>query len=375
MKKVSCILLSIIMAFSTLFAFSINAYADEKIIYSEPEGFAGNYKYEEHSFYLEHPRYVTIKFSSATPMKFYMVSSATYDDGNPIDDEPILLENTNSYTESFWLDEGGYDFYIERPSNYTDFDDDLVPYALSVIDNTVIPENIEPLEKTVKVGIYDKKRLRYTSYPYNSIADKETWTSSNKKVATVGNGGYVTPKSLGKTTVTVKVNGGASTKFNVIVNWNYIGIFSGSSRNAPKVNGKNVKWKIGNKKLVSIKNNKIYAKKAGNTTLKYKKGKITYTVRVHIVSYNTLLKKTKAKLKDTLKDPDSLKIYHIWKGYSNESDPTIVIDYGAKNSYGAMVRDDYCVGCSYYNAKKDKSSYSVYSNDSKLKLKSMKKVF
>jgi len=375
MKKVSCVFLSIVMAFTAMFAFSIDAYASEKIIYSEPEGLAGNYKYEEHWFCLEHPRYVTIKFSSATPMKFYMVSSDTDDDGNTIDDEPLLLENTNSYTESFWLDEGEYDFYIERPSNYTDFDDDLVPYALSVIDNTVIPENLEPLEKTVKVGIYDKERLRYISYPYNSIADKEMWTSSNKKVATVSNGGYVVPKSLGTTKVTVKANGGATAKFNVIVNWNYIGIFSGSSRNAPTVNGKNVKWKISNKKIASIKGNKIYAKKAGNTTLKCKKGKITYTVKLHIVSYNTLLKKTKSKLKDSLKDPDSLKIYHVWKGYSSESDPTVVIDYGAKNSYGAMVRDDYCVGYSYYNAKKNKTLYSAYSSESKPKLKSMKKVF
>ena len=37
MKKVSCVFLSIVMAFTAMFAFSIDAYASEKIIYSEPE--------------------------------------------------------------------------------------------------------------------------------------------------------------------------------------------------------------------------------------------------------------------------------------------------------------------------------------------------
>lgn len=366
MKKVSCILLSIIMAFSTMFAFSIDAYAEQNVYLSQ-SGQIGGWGEEIFEFYLEKPRYVTLNFTSSSPLD--------------IEIENIDLDNDwsksslTNYSTSFYFPEGEYEVTLSDDSYYESDDLNMIDYSINIVDSTAVPTKLTPTEKTVKLGIYDSGYLNYKCSPDNAIADSETWTSSNKKVATVGNGGYVTPKSLGKTTVTVKVNGGASTKFNVIVNWNYIGIFSGSSRNAPKVNGKNVKWKIGNKKLVSVKNNKIYAKKAGNTTLKYKKGKITYTVRVHIVSYNTLLKKTKAKLKDTLKDPDSLKIYHIWKGYSNESDPTIVIDYGAKNSYGAMVRDDYCVGCSYYNAKKDKSSYSVYSNDSKLKLKSMKKVF
>lgn len=367
MKKVSCIFLSIVMVFTAMFAFSIDAYAAQTVYLSQSGQISDNDE-EIFDFYLEKPRYVSLSFSSSSALDISIEN---------IDlDTDWSKSVVTSYYTTLYCPEGEYEVKLSGENLYDySYEGNDISYSISIVDSTVAPSKLTPSKKTVKLGIYDSGYLDYTCSPENSLVDKETWSSSNKKVATVSKGGYVVPKSLGTTTVTVKANGGASAKFNVVVNWNYIGIFTGSSRNAPTVNGKNVKWKISNKKIASIKGNKIYAKKAGNTTLKCKKGKITYTVKLHIVSYNTLLKKTKSKLKDSLKDPDSLKIYHVWKGYSSESDPTIVIDYGAKNSYGAMVRDDYCVGYSYYNAKKNKTLYSAYSSESKPKLKSMKKVF
>ena len=73
-----------------------------------------------------------------------------------------------------------------------------------------------------------------------------------------------------------------------------------------------------------------------------------------------MLKDGTQVLKDRLNDPDSLKIYHIWRGYDKDGEPNITIDYGAKNGYGGYVRDDYFNYFRYYNSKKQKFSSNHY---------------
>lgn len=47
----------------------------------------------------------------------------------------------------------------------------------------------------------------------------------------------------------------------------------------------------------------------------------------------------KQYFKEVLKDPESLKIYDEEFSYPDASVIDITVDYGAKNGYGAMVRD------------------------------------
>lgn len=49
----------------------------------------------------------------------------------------------------------------------------------------------------------------------------------------------------------------------------------------------------------------------------------------------------KAYFHDTLKDPESLKIYDEKVTESTDVSATFVVDMGAKNSYGAYVRETY----------------------------------
>lgn len=91
------------------------------------------------------------------------------------------------------------------------------------------------------------------------------------------------------------------------------------------------------------------------------------------MNYNKLYNKCKSELKDQLKDPDSLKIYHVWRGYDKDGDPTVQFDYGGKNSYGAYVRNNYA-GYYHYNKSKKKFQFGDYFPDYLVKLSSEKKM-
>ncbi len=434
MKKILCLILTLILVFTSLFAFSTTAYAADKTICNDSDSVNDN-DYCYYEFTLDKPRYVTVSFSSSSELTFVIVDKESdyypdceeldYKDGQ--DYYSYVNKTTKSYSGKFYLYSGSYRVYLVGPKydlyddDYDDYDDyyddyydsfyddenyyndyynnhyfdynsfdeyiratvpappaPVIPtinYSLKIVDSTAKPKKIVANPKTVKVSLGYYAGLYYDIKTKNALASKETWTSSNKKIATVDKNGNVKGKGMGKTTVKVKVNGGASTKFTVIVNNTYYQMFTGSSKKLPTVNGKKVKWKSGNSSVASVVGNKVKAKKTGKTTLTYKSGKTKYTVDVLAVSYDTLLKKTKSKIKDNLKDPDSMKIYHIWRGYDLYGSPTIILDYGAKNSYGAMVRSDKEVGYAYYDMDAKKVKYGLYTPEKLPELKSEKKVF
>ncbi len=418
--------------FTSLFAFSTTAYAADKTICNDSDSIKDN-DYYYYEFTLDKPRYVTASFSSSSKLTFVIVDKESeyfpgcedLGDKDGEDYYSYVNKTSKSYSEKFYLYSGSYKVYIVGPKydlydddDYDDYYDDYydqfyyddnyyddyfdnhfyeydsfdeyiratvpappaptiptINYSFKIVDSTATPKKIAANPKTVKISLGYYAGLYYDIKTKNALVSKETWTSSNKKIATVDKYGTVKGKGMGKTTVKVKVNGGASTKFDVIVNNTYYQIFTGSSKNLPTVNGKKVKWKSGDSFVASVVGNKVKAKKTGKTTLTYKSGKTKYTVDVLAVSYDTLLKKTKSKIKDNLKDPDSMKIYHIWRGYDPDGSPTIILDYGAKNSYGAMVRSDKKVGYAYYDWNKKKVKYGMYTPEKLPELKSEKKVF
>ncbi|MBQ7278102.1 MAG: Ig domain-containing protein [Clostridia bacterium] len=77
------------------------------------------------------------------------------------------------------------------------------------------------LDKTTVNMLGEKVTLKATCYPFNAN-QKVTWSSSNKKVATVTDKGVVTPKGYGTCTITAKADNGKTATCKITIqeyNW------------------------------------------------------------------------------------------------------------------------------------------------------------
>lgn len=164
--------------------------------------------------------------------------------------------------------------------------------------------------------------LAATVAPANATDKAVTWTTSNKKVATV-TGGTVKAVAKGKATITAKAGGKTATctvtvkvpATKITLNTKQVYMVKGKSINvkatvAPSDTTDKTTWTTSNKKAATVKNGKITAKKAGKATITAKAGKKKATLKVTVVSKAkkatkvTLNKKTaslKAKKTLTLK--------------------------------------------------------------------------
>ncbi len=127
-----------------------------------------------------------------------------------------------------------------------------------------------------------------------------SWTSSNKKIATVTNKGKITAKKVGTTTITVKTKLGAKASFKVkvqkkpvvlkklSVNKKKVTLTKGKSTTlvvtkSPITAQDKVTFKTSNKKVATVsKSGKITAKKAGKATITVKAGKKSVKVTVTV---------------------------------------------------------------------------------------------
>lgn len=190
---------------------------------------------------------------------------------------------------------------------------------------------------------------------YDYAKDHLSIKSSSKKVASASyqlvsekSGKMtITPSFYGKTVVSLKMKGGNTVKYTLYVTQGHWYVAKGSKAKAPKPVGvKKPKWKSSNKKKATIKkkSGKIKAKKGGRVTFTAKKGKVSYRLKTVITDYIKLGKKAYKKIKENVNNPDKLKIYNVYKGYSKQINgvskvPVVVVDYGSTNSNGAMMRN------------------------------------
>lgn len=217
----------------------------------------------------------------------------------------------------------------------------------------VAPDKITTKGKTLKISAKKTVTFKFSGTTDYAKANLSV-TSSKKKVATAacsvsGNTGTltITPYHIGKTVITVKMGGSNSIKYTVHGTDGYWFVAKGSKAKAPKPIGvKKPKWKSSKKKIAKInkKTGKIKAKKGGRVTFTAKKGKLKYKVHTVVTDYIKLGKKTYKEIKSVVNNPDKLKIYNVYKGYSKQIDknykiPVIVVDYGSTNDNGAMVRN------------------------------------
>ena len=73
-------------------------------------------------------------------------------------------------------------------------------------------------KRTVVLEIGDTETLKAEVYPKNAVDTSITWSSDNKKVATVDQNGKITAKSSGKATISATSRNGISDKASVTVN-------------------------------------------------------------------------------------------------------------------------------------------------------------
>lgn len=135
--------------------------------------------------------------------------------------------------------------------------------------------------KSITLEKGKSKTIKATISPSNATNQKLTWTTSNKKVATVSNG-KITAKGKGTATITVKTANGkkASCKVTVKIsvsklklNKERVFLRQGKSQTLKltitpsDAQNKKVTWKSADTKTATVKNGKVTAKKVGTTTV------------------------------------------------------------------------------------------------------------
>lgn len=342
MKKVTSLFLALIMVIGIV-CIPVTAYAAESFDLKLGETYIKTlektifgYDTHEYSFTMTESCNIAIVVATESEdISFSFVKPSTY----------------SYFTNSSTITSPGAIAYVTKGNTYKVKVSGSGKYGVKVAK--VDPDKITSKGKTIKITAKKVVTFKFsgtTDYAKDRLSVK----SSNKKVATAtvsasGNTGTltITPSYIGKTVITVKMGGSNSIKYTVHGTDGYWFVAKGSKAKAPKPSGvKKPKWTSSKKKVATIKKKtgKIKAKKGGRVTFTAKKGKNKYRVHTVVTDYIKLAKKTYKEIKNNVNNPDKLKIYNVYKGYSKQIDttrkiPVIVIDYGSTNDNGAMVRN------------------------------------
>lgn len=263
-----------------------------------------------------------------------------YDYDDDYYDELLEDFDTTYFESTFIMNPGKCTLYI------TTYEDDT-QFSICLQDVGTYTKSIKLSKSKLKMTVGDAQTLKAKPTPSNAMMGKITWKSSNKSVAEVSSNGRVNAKKLGKTIISAQLASGKTAKCTVYVNNDTIYLAKGKSKTVKLQNvSSKVSWKVKNSTIATVsKAGKVTAKKDGKTTITYKKDGISYTVNIIVTDFKELEKKARTAIKPYLKDPDSLKIYTTSRT-TYDGKPALFISLGAKNSYGAYVRD-YC--WIYYN--------------------------
>lgn len=188
--------------------------------------------------------------------------------------------------------------------------------------------------------------LTATVAPENATDKTVIWSTSNEKVATVSNG-TVTAVAKGTATITAKAGDKTATctvtvkvpASKVTLNTKQIYMVKGKSVNVkatvtPSDTTDKTSWSTSNKKVATVKNGKISAKKTGKATITVKAGSKKATVKVNVVSKaKKATKVTLNKKKATLKVKKTLAL----KATMKPSSSTDTLKWTSSNKKVAKV--------------------------------------
>ncbi len=372
MKKIIAVLLTLVMAFSMTYITPVEA---ETFKYQMQLGKQYSGKLEGSVlYYMKVYDYAEYNFtvSKATNIKVevkYSGDSCSYN-----------LKSGSSY---YSTDSKGAAYL--QPGSYTlEIKGYAATYTAKVSDIGVGSVKFNKSSATLKEGT----RIPFTyTCSYEQARKDISITNSKQKVSTaslsVNSDGtgyvYMSPKFIGKTVVTLKLKGGNTSKFTAYLRNGFWFVAKGNKSKMPKPVGfKKLKWKSSKKKVVTInkKTGKIKAKKGGRVTITAKKGKQKFTIKLVVTDYIKLAKKTYREIRDTVNNPDKLKIYNVYKGYSKQiytngaKIPVVMIDFGSTNDFGAMTRKKIMA---YYDEVHEARFISVSNANNIISKKSIKK--
>lgn len=140
----------------------------------------------------------------------------------------------------------------------------------------VVPTKVKVSTSQKTLGVKETYKIKTTVYPKNAVNQKLTYTSSNKKVATVTTKGKVTAKKKGTAVITIRTHNGKTTKIKIVV------------KKAPSKITLNAKSK-------TLKRNKTFQLKAKLPS--GSAGRITYTSSNNKIATVSSKGKIKAKKK------------------------------------------------------------------------------
>lgn len=191
---------------------------------------------------------------------------------------------------------------------------------------------------------------------------KVSWKSGDTKIATVKNG-KVTAKRAGKVTITATANGIRKTcritvkKPALKLRQSSLTLYTKGKISAEidaKITGssKRIVWKTSNKKIATVKNGKVTAKKAGKVTITAKANGITKRCEVTVKKPSLSLK---SSTKVNLKKGQSAKISAKAKPAGKirfKSNKSKVVSVSSKGEMKALKKGNAEITVSYYGIKK-----------------------
>lgn len=379
MKKLSSVFLSLVLMLSCFAVPNIVANASYGDTILDKEDYFDtqtNGKY--YSFELDEPAYLCVDFESEKELIFgieskelsYNSDIANLDVFNFYDYYSDGEQWMDSFHETKYFPAGEYRCVLEY-ENYPKKD---IDYSLTITDVTESVTSAKWNKSVYYSDMDDESFLLLNVYPKGSLPEKLKFSSTNKKVAEYSGDSHVRNNGLGETVISATIDNSIVASCQYIVDTDYMVLFDGQTQTLPTVNGKKVKWKSNNKKVATIKGNKVKAVAPGNVSLKCKVNKITYCVKLHVASQEKILSKIKSEIKSKNSNMSNFKITHIWKGVHYD-EPIICIQYSCKKANGKTV-SKYCYGYSrwiYSKKNKGKTKYYVF-DDSKYYTKSFTKV-
>ncbi len=353
MKKCISVILAATMMLSLFCGFSITAGAAESFTLTLGEKYANTLKGQvlysmmndthRYTFTMNESSNVGIAVAGDDSSKYWSLSSSDYSVSISSQSVPsaksCYLPAGKSYTLSV-TGKGEYALMVQK------LDADKLTLKSK---SGKISDGKKAVEFTY-TGTYDYAKANLSvssSQPKVATADFTLSSGSNSGTLTIN------PIRIGKAVISLKMAGSNTVKYTIYVTKGYWFVAKGKAKVPNPIGVKSPKWKSSNKKIVTInkKTGKIKAKKGGRVTITAKKGKVSYKYSTVVTDYIKLGKKAYREIKDVVNNPEKLKIYNVYKGYTKLvyngiKLPVVVVDYGSTNENGAMVRNKVAA---YYN--------------------------
>lgn len=153
------------------------------------------------------------------------------------------------------------------------------------------PSSISVKKPSGKILVGEDIQIDITVYPDDAENQEITWSSSNKKVATISSSGKITTVGAGKVSITATTANGKEDKIEIII----IGVLKDTSKTlavgeayylkSSDITG-SVKWSVSDDKIVTVDSEgKIAGKSVGEAVVYANYGGKTYACNVKVQKY------------------------------------------------------------------------------------------